>query len=136
MSWFSVRWHFYLKVFRENSLSSFEFNVIFIKFHYESLNTDIHKRVCVRACLHVCEQNAAVLGRFSTCMFAFQGLIIAFTSSFIHRAVYRFAYSRDGTLNGYVNNSLAYFNLSDFSPDVRPNDIEIKPQYNKTQFCR
>lgn len=35
-----------------------------------------------------------------------------------------------------MNNSLAYFNLSDFPPNVRPNDIEIKPQYNKTQFCR
>lgn len=64
------------------------------------------------------------------------GLIIAFTSSFIQRAVYRFAYSPTGTLNGYVNNSLAYFNISDFTEETRPAPSEIKPQYNETELCR
>ena len=42
------------------------------------------------------------------------GFVIAFTSDFIPRLVYRYSYSEDGTLTGYVDNSLSYFNVSDW----------------------
>ncbi|XP_065163177.1 anoctamin-5 isoform X2 [Atheta coriaria] len=42
------------------------------------------------------------------------GFIIAFTSDFIPRLVYRLAVSDDYSLNGYLNNTLSYFNTSDF----------------------
>ncbi|KAK2147119.1 hypothetical protein LSH36_569g02023 [Paralvinella palmiformis] len=42
--------------------------------------------------------------------------IIAFTSSFVQRLVYQYAYSLDHSYHGYTNNSLAYFNVSDFEP--------------------
>ena len=44
-------------------------------------------------------------------------MIIAFTSGFVHRFVYKHSYSPDGSLSGFTNNSLSYFNVSDFEPD-------------------
>ena len=61
-------------------------------------------------------------------------LIIAFTSSFIHRLVYVNVYSPNGTLEGYVENSLAYFNVSDFQDNNRPVDNEGK--FNSVEICR
>uniref|UniRef100_K1QJJ1 Anoctamin n=1 Tax=Magallana gigas TaxID=29159 RepID=K1QJJ1_MAGGI len=46
--------------------------------------------------------------------------IIALTSDFIPRLVYTMAYSPDGTLKGYVNQTLAVFNTSDFDEAHRP----------------
>ena len=39
--------------------------------------------------------------------------VIAFTSDFIPRLVYMYSYS-DGTLAGFVESRLAYFNISDY----------------------
>ena len=50
------------------------------------------------------------LGRISIITNAF---IIALTSEFIPKAVYRGFYSDDGSLNGYVNFTLSYFDPSD-----------------------
>lgn len=50
----------------------------------------------------------------------FQGFIIAFTSDFIPRLVYRSSISADGSLHGYVNHSLAYFNTHDFVDGKEP----------------
>lgn len=49
-----------------------------------------------------------------------QGFIIAFTSEFIPRLVYRSVISQDGSLNGYMNHTLAYFNTTDFPADKEP----------------
>jgi len=65
-----------------------------------------------------------------------QAMIIAFTSSFIHRYVYRTVYSPTGTMEGYVNNSLAYFNVTDFPEGFGPHPSEITPEYIGTQLCR
>lgn len=48
------------------------------------------------------------------------GFIIAFTSEFIPRLVYRIYESKDGSLAGYVNHSLSYFNTSDFTSGKEP----------------
>lgn len=40
--------------------------------------------------------------------------VIAFTSDFIPRLVYMYSYSKDGTLAGFVESRLAYFNISDY----------------------
>ncbi|XP_060085778.1 anoctamin-1-like isoform X2 [Ylistrum balloti] len=47
--------------------------------------------------------------------------IIALTSDFIPRLVYEQAYSPDGSLRGYTNATLSFFNTTDFSPENRPN---------------
>ncbi|KAL5275208.1 ANO1.2 family protein [Megaselia abdita] len=41
------------------------------------------------------------------------GFIIAFTSDFIPRLLYRYSESKDGTLNGYLDFTLSSFNVSD-----------------------
>ncbi|XP_078330446.1 anoctamin-1-like isoform X5 [Crassostrea virginica] len=46
--------------------------------------------------------------------------IIALTSDFIPRLVYTMAYSPDGSLEGYVDHTLAVFNTSDFEEAKRP----------------
>ena len=48
------------------------------------------------------------LGRISIITNAF---IIALTSEFIPKMVYRGFYSKDGSLHGYVNFSLSYFDM-------------------------
>ena len=53
------------------------------------------------------------LGRLSIITNAF---IIALTSEFIPKSVYRAFYSEDGSLNGYANFSLSYFDLNDLDP--------------------
>ncbi|XP_053397685.1 anoctamin-4-like isoform X3 [Mercenaria mercenaria] len=50
--------------------------------------------------------------------------IIAFTSEFIPRMVYKYGYS-DGSLNDFYQNfSLSRFNTADFDDDGRPDEIE------------
>ncbi|XP_061819805.1 anoctamin-1a isoform X1 [Nerophis lumbriciformis] len=46
--------------------------------------------------------------------------VIAFTSDFIPRLVYKYMYSPDGTMHGFVNHTLSYFNVSDFQPGTDP----------------
>ncbi|XP_061592937.1 anoctamin-1a isoform X2 [Cololabis saira] len=46
--------------------------------------------------------------------------VIAFTSDFIPRLVYQYTYSPDGTLHGFVDHTLAYFNVSDFEQGTDP----------------
>ncbi|XP_031425597.1 anoctamin-1-like isoform X2 [Clupea harengus] len=46
--------------------------------------------------------------------------VIAFTSDFIPRLFYQYMYSPDGTLHGFVNHTLSYFNVSDFQPGTAP----------------
>uniref|UniRef100_A0A7N8XD92 Anoctamin n=1 Tax=Mastacembelus armatus TaxID=205130 RepID=A0A7N8XD92_9TELE len=40
--------------------------------------------------------------------------VISFTSDFIPRMVYQYMYSPDGTMHGFVNHTLSYFNVSHF----------------------
>ena len=57
-------------------------------------------------------------------------MIIAFTSEFIPKLVYKLGYSPDGSLNGYTNFTLAHFN---------PQDFDYTQSYQITehpQFCR
>ncbi|KAM3625602.1 uncharacterized protein V6R79_014675 [Siganus canaliculatus] len=48
--------------------------------------------------------------------------VISFTSDFIPRLVYQYMYSPDGTMHGFVNHTLSYFNVSDFQPGTAPLD--------------
>lgn len=66
--------------------------------------------------------------------------VLAFTSEFIPRLVYRNSYSPDGTLAGYVNNSLSYFNVSDWDTlnlTGKPDDKYAYRELNYTMdVCR
>ena len=59
-------------------------------------------------------------------------LIIALTSEFIPRTVYMLYYSEDQSLNGYVDFSLAHFNMSDLD-----HNYKSKEHHNiTTGLCR
>ncbi|XP_076879825.1 anoctamin-1a isoform X1 [Brachyhypopomus gauderio] len=60
--------------------------------------------------------------------------VIAFTSDFIPRLVYQYVYSPDGTLHGFVNHSLSYFNISDFQQNTDP----LNPLHmgSRVEICR
>lgn len=54
-----------------------------------------------------------------------QAAIIAFTSEFVPRMVYKYGYSDDGSLNDYFRNfSMSRFNTADFAEDGRPDEVE------------
>uniref|UniRef100_A0A3Q3D896 Anoctamin n=1 Tax=Hippocampus comes TaxID=109280 RepID=A0A3Q3D896_HIPCM len=48
--------------------------------------------------------------------------VISFTSDFIPRMVYQYMYSPDGTMHGFVNHTLSYFNVSNFQEGKEPMD--------------
>ncbi|XP_068227061.1 anoctamin-1 isoform X2 [Palaemon carinicauda] len=56
--------------------------------------------------------------------------IIAFTSNFIPELVYTHVVSRNHNLEGFLNHSLASFDINDFDPHYRPRFAET------TQICR
>lgn len=67
----------------------------------------------------------------------FQAFVIAYTSDFIPRLVYKYAYSMDDTVAGYINNSLSYFDVKDFPPNVGPApDLQSNKELNDTDICR
>uniref|UniRef100_A0AAY4BAA4 Anoctamin n=1 Tax=Denticeps clupeoides TaxID=299321 RepID=A0AAY4BAA4_9TELE len=51
--------------------------------------------------------------------------VISFTSDFIPRLVYQYMYSPDGSMHGFVNHTLSYFNVSHFQNGTQP----IEPLY-------
>ena len=74
------------------------------------------------------------LANFSVLVNAF---VIAFTSDFIPRLVYSSSYSSDGTLTGYVNSSLSYFNVSDWDPQEKPQEQYAYQVLNYSlPYCR
>ena len=61
--------------------------------------------------------------------------MLAFTSELIPKLVYRYRYSEEGDLTGYVEWSLSKFNVSDFKTRERPDHPNATVPYTK-QFCR
>ncbi|XP_059191503.1 anoctamin-2 [Centropristis striata] len=57
------------------------------------------------------------ISKFSVITNAF---VISFTSEFVPRMVYQYMYSVNGTMNGYTEHSLSYFNVSNFPPGSAP----------------
>ncbi|KAJ8706285.1 hypothetical protein PYW08_010911 [Mythimna loreyi] len=53
--------------------------------------------------------------------------VIAYTSDFIPRMVYKYVYSPDNTLTGYIDHSLSWFNTSDYKEAWGINENEVDP---------
>ena len=74
----------------------------------------------------------------SFCSFFFilnQASIIAFTSEFIPKLVYRYSYSPSDNLDGYVDWTLSYFNVSDFEDSSKPSDNKSE-LFGTVTICR
>ncbi|TNN01044.1 hypothetical protein fugu_012290 [Takifugu bimaculatus] len=48
--------------------------------------------------------------------------VISFTSDFIPRMVYQYKYSQEGSMHGFVNHTLSFFNVSHFQEGSEPLD--------------
>lgn len=49
-----------------------------------------------------------------------QAFVISFTSEFVPRMVFQYMYSVNGTMNGFTEHSLSYFNISNFPAGTAP----------------
>ncbi|KAJ8247692.1 hypothetical protein GJAV_G00249170 [Gymnothorax javanicus] len=60
--------------------------------------------------------------------------VIAFTSDFVPRLVYQYMYSPDGSMHGFVNHTLSYFNVSNFQEGTEP----LHPEHlgYRVDICR
>uniref|UniRef100_A0A8C8APK4 Anoctamin n=1 Tax=Otus sunia TaxID=257818 RepID=A0A8C8APK4_9STRI len=70
------------------------------------------------------------IGKFSVIINAF---VIAVTSDFIPRLMYQYAYSQNGTMHGFINHTLSYFNVSHLKAGTQP---ENSPFAHDVLFCR
>nr|KAF6451582.1 anoctamin 2 [Molossus molossus] len=70
------------------------------------------------------------IGKFSVISNAF---VIAITSDFIPRLVYQYSYSHNGTLHGFVNHTLSFFNVSQLKEGTQPENSQFDQE---VQFCR
>ncbi|XP_040265022.1 anoctamin-1 isoform X4 [Bufo bufo] len=94
-------------------------NIIEIRLDAKKFVTELRRPVAVRAKdIGIWYNILRGIGKLAVIINAF---VISFTSDFIPRLVYLYMYSPDGTMHGFLNNTLAYFNVSDFKPGTAPN---------------
>ncbi|XP_072278183.1 anoctamin-1 isoform X4 [Pyxicephalus adspersus] len=107
-------------------------NIIEIRLDAKKFVTELRRPVAVRAKdIGIWYNILRGVGKLAVIINAF---VISFTSDFIPRLVYLYMYSPDGTMHGFLNNTLAYFNVSDFKPGTGPN-IEQELEYS-VEICR
>ncbi|XP_066439531.1 anoctamin-1 isoform X2 [Eleutherodactylus coqui] len=107
-------------------------NIIEIRLDAKKFITELRRPVAVRAKdIGIWYNILRGIGKLAVIINAF---VISFTSDFIPRLVYLYMYSPDGTMHGFLNNTLAYFNVSDFKPGTGPN-IDEEVGY-PVEICR
>uniref|UniRef100_A0A8C3MUU6 Anoctamin n=1 Tax=Geospiza parvula TaxID=87175 RepID=A0A8C3MUU6_GEOPR len=70
------------------------------------------------------------IGKLSVIINAF---VIAVTSDFIPRLMYQYAYSQNGTMHGFINHTLSYFNVSQLKAGTQPENSLFAQE---VAFCR
>ncbi|KAM4617564.1 anoctamin-1 isoform 1-T1 [Discoglossus pictus] len=107
-------------------------NIIEIRLDAKKFITELRRPVAVRAKdIGIWYNIIRGIGKLAVIINAF---VISFTSDFIPRLVYLYMYSADGTMHGFVNHTLSYFNVSDFKPTTEPS-AEQELGY-KVVMCR
>ncbi|KAG5274075.1 hypothetical protein AALO_G00158890 [Alosa alosa] len=106
-------------------------NVIEIRLDAAKFITEVRRPDAVRAKeIGIWHNILSGISKFAVITNAF---VISFTSEFIPRMVYQYIYSETGTMHGYTDYTLAYFNTSNFKPGTAPNAT----QYDKDlKICR
>ncbi|XP_067312257.1 anoctamin-1a isoform X2 [Pseudorasbora parva] len=95
-------------------------NIIEIRLDAKKFVTELRRPIAVRAKdIGIWYTLLRGLSKVAVIVNAF---VISFTSDFIPRLVYQYMYSPDGTLHGFVNHTLAYFNVSHFQSGTEPMD--------------
>nr|XP_033809368.1 anoctamin-2 [Geotrypetes seraphini] len=65
------------------------------------------------------------IGKFSVIINAF---VISVTSDFIPRLVYQYMYSDNGTMHGFINHTLSYFNVSHLKAGTQPVNTQFEQE--------
>ncbi|XP_061663377.1 anoctamin-2b isoform X2 [Syngnathoides biaculeatus] len=93
-------------------------NVIEIRLDAKKFVTELRRPVAARAKdIGIWYNILSGMGKFSVIINAF---VISFTSDFIPRLVYQYMYSQSGTMHGFIDHTLSYFNVSNFKPGTAP----------------
>ncbi|XP_041445030.1 anoctamin 1, calcium activated chloride channel L homeolog isoform X3 [Xenopus laevis] len=107
-------------------------NIIEIRLDAKKFITELRRPVAVRAKdIGIWYNIIRGVGKLAVIINAF---VISFTSDFIPRLVYLYMYSPDGTMHGFVNHTLSYFNVSDFKLGTEPSQ-PVDLGY-KVEMCR
>ncbi|XP_074481457.1 anoctamin-2b isoform X1 [Sebastes fasciatus] len=97
-------------------------NVIEIRLDAKKFVTELRRPVAVRAKdIGIWYNILSGMGKFSVIINAF---VISFTSDFIPRLVYQYMFSQTGTMHGFIDHTLSYFNVSNFKPGTSPQNAE------------
>ncbi|XP_061438593.1 anoctamin-2 isoform X2 [Rhineura floridana] len=106
-------------------------NVIEVRLDAKKFVTELRRPDTVRAKdIGIWFNILSGIGKLSVIINAF---VISVTSDFIPRLVYQYAYSHNGTMHGFVNHTLSYFNVSHFKAGTQP---EKSPFEQDVSFCR
>ncbi|XP_068163470.1 anoctamin-1-like isoform X2 [Antennarius striatus] len=97
-------------------------NVIEIRLDAKKFVTELRRPVAVRAKdIGIWYNILSGMGKFSVIINAF---VISFTSDFVPRLVYQYMFSQTGTMHGFIDHTLSYFNVSNFKPGTAPQNSE------------
>ncbi|KAM9481771.1 anoctamin-1 [Clarias gariepinus] len=106
-------------------------NIIEIRLDAAKFVTEIRRPDAVRAKeIGIWYNILSGISKFAVITNAF---VISFTSEFIPRMVYRCLYSETGTMHGFIDHTLAYFNTSNFRPGTAPNSTRFD---RELRICR
>ncbi|XP_039604731.1 anoctamin-1a isoform X3 [Polypterus senegalus] len=95
-------------------------NIIEIRLDAKKFVGELRRPVAVRAKdIGIWYNILRGVGKLAVIINAF---VISFTSDFIPRLVYLYMYSPDGSMHGFINQTLSYFNVSDFQTGTEPLD--------------
>uniref|UniRef100_A0A8B9LU47 Anoctamin n=1 Tax=Astyanax mexicanus TaxID=7994 RepID=A0A8B9LU47_ASTMX len=98
-------------------------NVIEIRLDAKKFVTELRRPDAVRAKdIGIWYNILSGMGKFSVIINAF---VISFTSDFIPRLVYQYMYSETGTMHGFIDHTLSYFNVSHFKEGTAPSGSTI-----------
>ncbi|XP_028307124.1 anoctamin-2b isoform X2 [Gouania willdenowi] len=105
-------------------------NVIEIRLDAKKFVTELRRPVAIRAKdIGIWYNILSGMGKFSVIINAF---VISFTSDFIPRLVYQYIYSQTGTMHGFIDHTLSYFNVSNFKSGTVPQTSS----QGEITFCR
>ncbi|KAK1784998.1 hypothetical protein P4O66_018436, partial [Electrophorus voltai] len=106
-------------------------NVIEIRLDAAKFVTEIRRPDAVRAKqIGIWYNILSGISKFAVITNAF---VISFTSEFIPRMVYQYMYSETGTMHGYIDHTLAYFNTTNFKQGTAPNSTRFD---RELRVCR
>uniref|UniRef100_A0A672HIX8 Anoctamin n=1 Tax=Salarias fasciatus TaxID=181472 RepID=A0A672HIX8_SALFA len=112
-------------------------NIIEVRVDSWKLTTQFRRPVAAKA--HSIGAWEEILNGMAVLSVVTNAFIVAFTSDMIPRLVYMYAYQPQGEMNmeGYINNSLSVFNISEIPAENRPDDEENPSWFNSSiTSCR